>query len=50
MTYILTIILFSGSVTHMSFSDVNACESAMYDRIDQVMPKNVRHAECKRVG
>ena len=49
-TYILTIILFSGSVTHLSFDNIGACNEAMYDTIDRVLPKNVKSIDCKRVG
>ena len=48
--FILTVILFSGSVSHLSFDNIGACENAMYDTIDRVLPKNVKAIDCKRVG
>ena len=47
MTYILTVILFSGSVTVQKYDSLTNCETALYNKMDQVLPKNVKVAECK---
>ena len=48
MNFILTIVLFSGSVVHQSYKSIEECNSAMYDKIDQVLIKNVKVADCKQ--
>ena len=46
MSFILTVVLFSGSVIQQKFDTASACESAMYEKVDQVLLKNVKSADC----
>ena len=47
MSYILTVSLFSGSVTVQKYDSLANCETAMYNQIDKVLLKNVKVSECK---
>ena len=46
MSYILTVVLFSGTVIHGEYPTKSACENGLYYTIDKELPKNVKFSDC----
>ena len=46
MAYILTVILFNGTVTYQEFDTAHQCNQALYSEVDRLFVKNIKEIEC----
>ena len=46
MAYILTIVLFNGTVTYQEFDTAKQCNQALYSALDHLFVKNIQEIEC----
>ena len=46
MAYILTVVLFNGTVTYQEFDTAHQCNQALYSELDRLFIKNIKEIEC----